>query len=237
VVLSNGTGQFGGLRDTISGAGATDGIFRTVTIVASQGTYVAQNLTSWNNTQVTFKLHKADWFEDANADFLRDTGEPVVGACDGLNVGTYAVFLKYIFYSDDDSSGDYTNGDFIYQVETSNPVYYELTNEPWLTGVNPKQFIKGDRVKVIGLNFGTQQTTGQVFIGSKAQYNASGGCYFDSCFDGSPTGGKLQDNVKFWSSTKIKIKAKVLSGWSGKTKYIWVTKNGSISNAKKCKIL
>jgi len=239
VLLSNlSSGQFGATRNTIyAGSPHDTGLYRTIQITASQGSYVAQNVTSWSNTQVSFKLHKADWFTDGDGDFLRDTGEPVVGACDGLTVGNYAVFIKYIFYSDEDDSGTYNSGDFIYQVETSNPVYFDLTNEPWVTGVNPKQFIKGDRVKIIGLNFGPQQTTGQVFIGSKAQYNAAGGCYFGSCFDGSPTGGKLQDNVKFWSSTKIKIKAKVNASWAGKTRYVWVTKNSSISNAKKINIL
>jgi hypothetical protein len=237
IVLSNGTGQFGPSQDTISGAGATDGIYRTVQIVASQGTYVAQNLTSWNNTQVTFKLHKADWFEDADADFLRDTGESVVGACEGLTVGAYSVYFKYIFYSDDDSSGDYTAGDTVHQVETSNPVYFELTNDPWVTGVNPNAFVTGDRVKIIGLNFGPTQTTGDVYMGTKSQYNPTN-CYGKDCFGGSPTGGKLQSNIKFWSSTKIKVKIRFSqTQWAGKKRYVWVVKGGMVSNAKKVTIL
>jgi hypothetical protein len=236
IVLSNGTGKFGAAQDVISGAGATDGVFRTVVISASQGDYVAGVVNSWTNNTVKVKMHQAQWFTDADGDFLRDTGEPETLACDGLNVGTYSVYFKYIFYSDDDSSASYTNGDTVFQIETSNPVYFELTNAPWLTGVNPADFAKGDRVKVIGLNFGTTQTDGQVFIGSKAQYNPAV-CYGKDCYGGVPTGGKLQDGVKAWSSTAAKVKVKAPAGWVGKTRYVWVVKDGKVSNAKKVKIL
>jgi hypothetical protein len=226
VTLTNGTGQFGSAQDTISAAGATDGIYRTVVIAASQGTYVAQNVKSWGNNTVKVKFSNSGWFEDSNGNFLRD-GEAEVLACDGLAVGTYSVYFKYVFYGDDDSSGTYTTGDTMYQVETSNSLTFELTNEPMITGVNPKAFVKGDRVKIIGVNFGPTQTDGEVYIGRKGQYN-----------DGSPTGGKLQTRIKMWSSTKIKIKARFnQTKWGGSHKYVWVVKDGMVSNAKKIEIL
>jgi hypothetical protein len=175
-------------------------------------------------------------------------------------VGVYSVYIKYIFYGDDDSSGTYTNGDTMFQVETSNPVYFELTNDPYITGVNPKEYTKGDRVKVIGLNFGpTANDNGFVFIGSKNQYLGDCidcECYGNHCFrynaeadwdvlvPPSGTGGKLQDpvkKVKMWSSTKIKVKATPpgfgkMSTGDTKKKYIWVVKDGKVSNAYKTKV-
>jgi hypothetical protein len=243
LVLSNGTGSFGTDQDTLSAPGADDGIYRTVQISASQGDYVAQTVFNWAPNTVKVKLNNSGWFEDSNADFLRQTGETEVLACDGLNVGTYSVYFKYIFYEDTDSSGGYSDGDTMFQVETSNPVYFELTNAPWITGVNPNYFQKGDRIKVIGLNFGVEQTDGQVFIGSKKQYidgSTDAVCYRKDCYkpnDQVPTLGKLQLGVKMWSSTKLRIKArsKVLSG-TEKNKYVWVVKDGKVSNAKKIKI-
>jgi len=234
ITLANGTGQFGPAQDSISGANATDGVYRTVVIVASQGTYVAgaDAIKSWGNNTVKAKLYvKASptltgWFVDDDGDFLYGSGETEVVSCEGFTLGTYSVYFKYIFYGDDDSSGTYTVGDTVFQVETSNPLTFELTNDPEITGVNPKAFIKGDRIKILGVNFGPTQTTGEVYIGKKSQYN-----------DGAPTGGKLQTRIKMWSSTKIKVKVQAPAAWSGKNRYVWVVKDGKVSNAKKISIL
>jgi len=196
-----------------------------VVIASSMGTYVADTVNFWGINTVKVKTNKAKWFEDSNGNFLKD-GEAEVLACDGLAVGTYSVYFKYVFYGDDDSSGTYTAGDTLFQVETSNSLMFELTNVPSISGVNPKAFIKGDRIKIIGVNFGPTQTDGEVYIGKKGQYN-----------DGSPTGGKLQTRIKMWSNTKIKVKVAAPAAWSGKNRYVWVVKDGVVSNAKKIQIL
>jgi hypothetical protein len=231
ITLSGGTGKFGSARDTISAPGAEEGVYRTVVIASSQGTYVAgynpgppaDFITNhWSNTSVKFKLQTAGWFVDEDDDFLKDTGEAVQQACEDLNLGTYAVYIKYIYYKDDDASGDYSNNDTMYQVESSNLILYELTNNPSVFNANPKSgVVAKDIVKIIGANFGPTQTTGQVFTGSKSQYTS------DS--------GKLQDNVRMWSNTKIKIKIKAPAAYAGKTKYLWVDKGGVQSNAVKLK--
>jgi hypothetical protein len=77
------------------------------------------------------------------------------------------------------------------------------------------------------VNFGPTQTTGEVYIGTKAQYN-----------DGAPIGGKLQTKIPMWSSTKIKVKVVFnQTKWAGKKRFVWVVKDGVVSNAKKISIL
>jgi hypothetical protein len=173
---------------------------------------------------VKFKMDKSEWFEDLNGNFLRDTNEPEVLSCDSLNVGTYSVYFKYLFYEDVGTTvGAYDVGDTLYQVETSNPIGYELTNEPGITGANPKALlVAGDVIKIIGINFGpTQNGNAFVYTGSLNQYN------LDT--------GKLQDKVKAWSSTRVKIKVKAPAGYVGKKKFVWVVKDGMKSNAYKIK--
>jgi hypothetical protein len=242
IVMGNGTGTFGAAQDTFVTGVPDSGVFRTVQISASMGDFVAGSVNSWGPNNVRIKLHKSEWFQDLDGDFLRDTGsEAEILACDGLAVGTYSVYFKYIFYTDMDSSSTYTQGDLVTQVETSNPVYFELTNGPWVTGVNPSKFTKADRIKVIGLNFGVSQTDGQVFIGSKKQYTDGSTdvkCYKRDCYkpeDQVPTLGKLQTGIKMWSSTKLRVKARSKAKGPGteKKKYVWVVKDGKVSNAKK----
>jgi hypothetical protein len=234
ITLSGGTGKFGSARDTISASGAEDGVYRTIVMASSQGMYVAgydpatpDYITShWSNTSVKFQLQTAGWFVDEDDDFLKDTGEAVQQACEDLNLGTYAVYIKYIYYKDDDASGDYSNNDTVYQVESSNLILYELTNDPSVFKTNPKSgVVKKDIVKIIGANFGPTQTTGQVYTGTMGQHD-----------DASLTKGKLQDNVRMWSDTMIKIKIKVPASYTpNKTRYLWVVKGGVKSNAVKIK--
>jgi hypothetical protein len=215
VSLSNGTGLFG-VKDS-------GNAFRTIQITASQGTYLAEKVVSWTNALIKFRINKSDWFADSNGNFIKDGSESTLFACEGLNLGTWSVYLVYVFYEDKDASGTYTVGDEVYEVERSNSLKYELTNDPGITGVNPKAVVAGDIVKIVGANFGPTQTTGQVFTGTLAQYTADN--------------GKLQNRVRMWSDTKIKIKVSAPAAYSGKTKYIWVVKAGVKSNAVKLKFL
>jgi hypothetical protein len=146
--------------------------------------------------------------------------------CDDLNLGTYSVYLKYIFYEDFDTSGGYTDGDTMFQVETSNPVTFELTNEPLIRANNPKQASVTTRVRVLGLNFGPTQTTGEVRVGTRAQYNSDP---FNK--------GRLQTRIKMWSSTKIAFRLKVPATWSGKRRFVWVIKDGAVSNRRPLDVL
>jgi hypothetical protein len=294
ITLSSGTGKFGLDRDTLSAASAADGIFRTITLVSSQGTYVAAYddggtsvianpsdgdyiTKNWGNVAVKFKLEKGGWFQDTNTfaelggngNFVRDDGsdpdlpaEAQFDACSAFNVGPWAVYIKYVFYEDVNGSGGYDAGDewpaghpnnptgkdddgatpipAIFQVETSNPVIYDLTNRPGINRANPKKFARGDRVKLIGINFGPVQGDGKVFMGKKNQYigtSLTAVAKFGNIYDGQPTGGKEQLTIKNWSNTKVVIKAKPLNTWKNTARYIWIQKNGSVSNATKVKLL
>ncbi len=225
ITLDSGTGQFGNSQDTLpGGAGADNGTYHAVEVVASQGTYVALNVNTWNSTKVKFRFRH--FFEDLDGDYIQDVGEPTILWCDDLNLGTYSVYLKYIFYEDVDVSGGYTDGDTMFQVETSNPVTFELTNEPLIRANNPKQASATTRVRVLGLNFGPTQTTGEVRVGTRAQYNSDP---FNK--------GKLQNRIKMWSSTKIAFRLKVPATWSGKRRFVWVIKDGVVSNRRPLDIL
>jgi hypothetical protein len=229
ISLANPTGVgFGPAQDTISGTGATDGVFRTVQVSASQGDYIPLSIPTWNNSQVKFKFLK--FFEDLDGDFLQDGNEPTIEWCEGLNLQEWNVFIKYVFYKDSDSSTSYSDGDMLYQVESSNPLRFELTDDPFITGLNPKSLAKSptSRLRVLGVNFGLQLAGDEVRLGSLRAYNTDP---FNK--------GKVFSVVKKWSNTKIVVKffRGVPNAWKGSNKKVWVVKDGVASNAKKITIL
>jgi hypothetical protein len=228
IKLENPTGiGFGASQDTISGVGAT-GVYRTVRMAASQGEYIPLKIPTWNNGKVEFKF--LQFFEDLDGDFIQDGNEPTIEWCEGLNLQNWNVFIKYVFYKDSDSSAGYSDGDMLYQVESSNPLVFELTNDPFITGLNPKALTKNrrSRLKVLGVNFGLQQAGDEVRLGRLSHYN------------GDPlNNGKVFAVIKTWSNTKIKVKffKGVPNAWKGTKKFVWVVKDGVASNAKKVTIL
>jgi hypothetical protein len=108
--------------------------------------------------------------------------------------------------------------DTITQVTFSDPVYFELTADPVIYRLNPDSIDSGNRLKVLGLNFGPYQTTGEVRVGKKAQ-----------ALSALPAQGKLL-TVTAWSNTQLKVKFK---SPAGTTRYVWVEKDGVKSNFKK----
>jgi hypothetical protein len=265
-VTLTGSGGFGGTRK-VNPTGAlfpsdTDtyyGVYHTVDFVSSQGTYTVNNdmFGAWSDTSVDVTIQKV--FEDLvdtcgdptdKRNFVRDDGsgccpdEPKIDNCECLGLGVYQVYMKAIYYGDDDSSDSLTCGDTIFQVEKSDPVQFELVQAPFINKVKPnptERFWNEDCgggcvmthrniVKIIGYNFGPQQMSGdEVYLGSMAQYD-------DNCTGVNPNAGKLQP-VKFWSATKIKIKLKAKDAWVGKTKYLWVKKAGVCSAPMPIEIL
>jgi len=217
--------------------------------------------TAWGDTSITLVLNKV--FEDQvdtcgeptdKRNFVRDDGtlfpcptgcpdEPKVSNCECLGLGVYQVYVKAIYYGDEDASDTLTCGDIIFQVEKSDPVQFELVMAPFINKAKPNpcepmfwedcvpdpDILHKNVVKIIGANFGpTQEAGDEVRLGSMSQYTAYCG--------GATTVGKLQP-VKLWSATKIKIKFKVNTDWYGKTKYLWVSKGGQCSNAMPIGIL
>jgi hypothetical protein len=224
ITLKNGTG--GGLfgpKDQVS-----KGIYRVVQFSASQGDYIVLNELSPPAGQIKFKFKT--FFEDLDGDFLQDGNEPTIINCSDMALGTYSVYIKYIFYLDDDTSSSYTDGDTMTQVETSNPVTFELENTPYINQLNPKQVSKFRRLRVIGQNFGVTQTTGNVYVGTANHYNLMlGAPLVDK--------GKIQEKVKLWSNTKVVVNFRVRNSWKGTKKNVWVVKDGMVSNKRKVVIL
>jgi hypothetical protein len=166
------------------------------------------------------------FFEDLDGDFLQDANEPDILNCEGIPQDTHSVYIKYIFYLDDDVSGGYTDGDTVTRVETSNPVNFELTNEPAITQLKPNQRAKGSRIRILGVNFGDNQAASEIRIGTRKQYNT-----------GPFTKGLVMNRVRVWTDNKIIVRVKARDAWQGTTKYIWVVKDGMVSNYKKVEIL
>jgi len=255
-ITLSGSGGFGTTRKTApSIADPTSsyyGIYHTVDFVSSQGMYTVNNdaFVSWGDTSITLVLNKV--FEDQvdpcgdptdKRNFVRDDGvanpccpnEPKVANCQCLGLGLYQVYVKAIYYGDEDGSDTLTCGDIIFQVEKSDPVQFELVMAPFINKVKPNPserwfaeapcgIVHKNKVKIIGANFGpTQEAGDEVRFGSMSQYS-------DYCAGINPNAGKLQP-VCLWSATKIKVKLKADVNWEGKTKYMWVSKGGQCSNA------
>lgn len=229
------TGSFGNAQDSISAAGAV-GVYRIAQATSTQGDYVSLIYSSWSSNEVRFRFR--DFFQDLDGDFLQDGDEPTISSCEGMDLGAWSIYIKFIFYSDDDLSGNYTQGDTVSQVESSIPYNFHLNNAPFIANVKPRDGIRaGESFRIIGTNFGALQTNGQVYIGRKNQYDPTT-CRGKNCYDGFPAGGKLQTKVKEWSDCKLKVKAKFnQSKWAGKQRYVWVIKDGEVSNAKKVSIV
>jgi hypothetical protein len=159
--------------------------------------------------------------------------EPVLKACSDLDVGTYSVYVKTIYFGDDDASGGLSCGDTIFNVETSAPVSFELTNDPYIRRLNLKQITDVDAapyplLKIFGGNFGpTQEAGDSVRIGKKtAALRPALGL------------GNEQTKVVLWSNTLIKARAKQIPNtWRGKKMWVWVEKGGMKSNIKPLGIL
>src|SRR3972149_727475 len=159
--------------------------------------------------------------------------EPIEPGCNSLYIGTYSIYVKAIYFGDEDASGGLSCGDTIFQVEMSNPKYFDLINIPYINKLNPKQIVDDNLPPVSLLNvyggyFGPNKGTGDaVRIGSKAQASSA-----------TLGLGTEWANINLWSNTLIKVRAKPCPDtWRGKTKYVWIEKGGIKSNYKTLAIL
>ena len=231
-----------------------NGVRRVVDFVASSGTYTALKYRNWNEDSMerSIEVRFYKFFKDGidtcgepidGRNFVQDDGtsvpsgpcaghvcpdEPAISKCFCLALGTYSAYIKAIYFGDEDGSGGLSCGDTIFQVAKSNPVYFELTNDPIIYKLNPKEIELDKRLKIYGLNFGpTQEFGDEVRIGSKKQAASP---ELDL--------GRAVECVRMWSTTLIKVKmCEFPKRWEGKTKYVWVEKNGKKSNYKWLKIL
>lgn len=232
--------DFGTVRDGVV-AGTTSGVAKVVQFVASSGTYQATIYGSWSST--SFKVRFGDLFEDTNENFIKDGTEPLLRQCESLALGTYSVYVRTIYYEDNDSSGSYTAGDTIEQITISDPAYFTLENGLAVYAVIPNQIershyceVMGDAqgnenficdpgepcyaqnsiAKIYGWGFGPSQGTGQVYIGTGPMYVSDTG---------------LPLNRVAWTNLLIKAAIDVPPGAKGLQLYIWVVKNGIKTDA------
>jgi len=242
-------GNFGTAQTEWRSSANNYGVYRTVEFVSSQygsAPLVAQNYRNWSNTSVEVGMYgdnsnsffeddylDASMFEDAVArrNHIKDTSEEQLRKCVNLFLGNYEIWAVATYFEDTNDDDAFGPGDIITQVVTSDPEVFDLTDIPYINALNPKGSIEPGadaRLKLYGANFGPVQGSGEVRIGRLAHYNAF------------PTlKGKVM-TVKGWSSTRIKIKvgaAKFPAAWKDTFKYVWVIKNGQISNAKRIKLL
>jgi hypothetical protein len=225
LTLRSGTGAFGAAQDTISAPGADDGLYRVIDMASDQGTFTALKIKRWESTEVKFKV--TDFFVDLSTrNFIQDVGEPTIAACSDLDLGTYTIYIKYIYYSDDDNTGSFTAADTILEVNAGPPFLFELTDEPFISKVQPKQCPNRSRLRLKGVNFGDMQIDGEVRIGKRAEAQ-----------DPALGKGKLLDRVKHWSDTRVVTKLNVKGKWEGKNRFVWIEKDGIKSNYKKVEIL
>jgi hypothetical protein len=158
--------------------------------------------------------------------------EPLLKACNELGPGAYSVYVKTIYFGDDDASGDLSCGDTIFNVEASGPVNFALNNNPYIRRLNLKQITDFDAapyplLKIFGGNFGTQEANDSVRIGKKS-----------AALSSTLGLGEKQRKVILWSDTLIKVRAKQIPDtWRGRKMWVWVEKGGMKSNIKPLSIL
>jgi hypothetical protein len=210
------------------------GVHHVVDFVGSTGTYTAINYSNWSDTSLEVSL--GDTFEDqidpttGQRNFVQDDGssscpnEPT-NSCGGLPLDTYAVYVKAIYFQDEDGSGGLSCADMIIQVASSDPFYFELIDQPYIDKRRPRQVERKKRLRLFGENFGPYQMSGEVRIGTRKAYNTD------------PLGGGKLQKVMSWSNTLVKVKVKTPQKWEGKTRFVWVVKNGLVSNKKRVTIL
>jgi hypothetical protein len=238
-ITVNGT-DFGAGQDGVQ-SGTNSGVIKVVQFVASSGTYQATVYGSWTNT--SFQVRFGDLFEDTDDDFIRDGSEPLLKQCEALALGTYAVYVRSIYYEDTDASTNYTNGDAIRQITISDPEYFTLENGVALYLVLPNQiershycennaaaggnddsicdpgetcYAQNSIAKIYGWGFGPSQGTGKVYIGTGPMYTSNTG---------------LPLNRVAWSNLLIKAAIDVPPGAKGLNLYIWVEKAGVKTDA------
>jgi hypothetical protein len=151
--------------------------------------------------------------------------EPLIPRCDCLTLGTFNVYVKSIYFGDDDASGGLSCGDTIFEVEKSDAGQFTLTNTPFIFKLNPRQVVDQNAapysvLKIYGGNFGPSQLAGDsVRIGTKADFlNPILGL------------GRELTKVVLWSDTLIKVRVTVPNAWRGKTRYVWIERAGEKSD-------
>jgi len=205
------------------------GVKAVIDVVSSGHTYTVDTTSEFGGTASLIRFRFMNFFQDdgdtlEDRNFIKDVGETGHLICGQMGPGTYAIFVRYVFFKDVVDNDTYDADDTITQVVTSDPVYYELTNVPLIIKATPRKVNRFRLMKIIGNNFGVLQDAGdKVMIGGGAHYNNDIGLE--------------QDRIRKWSNTQIVFRVRVYSAWQDKIRFVWVVKEEVKSNAYKIKIL
>jgi hypothetical protein len=269
-VTLSGAGGFGNNQSQLF-ADSYHGVHHAVHFWSLGGEYtVTQNsIVSWSDTSVVMRIW--DFFEDGIDPCAQDwwgTGIPLpnyiqdqdgitapcdcpdettIKRCECASLGVWSVYVKSIYYGDEDTSGDLSCGDTIFEIEKSDPVYFEFTGEPFINKVNPRRvtvrvckdpagpdpldyYKMYPRIKLYGVDFG--DNPGEIYVGTLGNYNT-----WTDAIPGNEKGRK-QNRIKMWEHTLIKFALVYNCKWEGKRRYVWVVNSsGEVSNPMRFKIL
>jgi hypothetical protein len=244
-----GSGGFGDEPDEMFGDGY-HGVHRAVDFVSQTATYTVPMAESWSDERLEVTtshvfVDKKDGCTNVR-NFIQNDGsevpclvdgaagtppcdnecaastcsdEPVLDGCGVMGLGTYSVYVRFVYFGDEDRSGDLSCGDIIFHVASSSPVYFELNNGPYVSEASPADIFEGEILTLEGKNFGDDLLTASVHIGLKK-----------SAKDPVLDKGKTLNLVTFWHDSQIQVELRVPSKWDGKTRYVWVEKDGMKSN-------
>jgi hypothetical protein len=211
--------------------------------------FVATVYGSWSDT--SFQVLFGDVFLDEDGDYLQDLdvdvpplgdfpgvgdtdmdgdglfdSEPLLRQCEDTPTGDYSIYVKTLYYEDLDASSGYSHQDLIHQITTSDPGhYFNVVAIPAVYAVFPSQIershycpgpeLVNSIVQIYGWGFGADQGDGQIFIGAGYMYPNNG----------------VELTRTHWTSLKLKAAVDVGPGAKGKQTYIWVKKNGQVTDA------
>jgi hypothetical protein len=251
----SGPGGFGNWRRKVFGDGY-HGVHHVIDFVSPTGTYTAKGYRNWTDTNLEVRIQNMFIDENdqctGQRNFIQDDAslvsctvdgipdspppcdndcaayvcpeEPDVYAYESMDIGTYSVYLKAIYFGDEDRSGGLSCGDTIFHVATSDELSFTL--EPYIDEVAPQEIVRGDLLTIIGKNFGMDQMSGAVHIGSRTMAKAA---ELDQ--------GKVLNTIEAWGDSEIMVKLDLTPWWENKTKYVWIEKDGIKSNFRKITIL
>jgi len=206
----------------------------------SEKVWITKCVESWSNTKIEVKFDNL--FMDKNGNYIQDSDE-----CDtpeeDFESGDYEVRVETVYFIDSSpcfitalgplsyDTFDLTPDDEIICVQKSDFKLLNLNLSNSLvavvvSSVNPTKFKHGQVLTISGLGFGSDQGDGVVRIGTLKRAN-----------DPELGVGRLARNVTGWTSGLITLKARIPKRLRGRTRHIWVEKNGKKSNAVKIRLL
>lgn len=206
------------------------GMFTAVSFVdtasGSTSYYTALNYQAWSATSIDVRFY--DYYIDENGNYVQDAGELTMEQAKNLEAGTYAVYIKSIYFRDVNADDTLDAGDEIIQVVNSDALEFTLAHIPIIYSIKPGMIERNQLLKIFGINFGTSQLNGGEVRYSDNETDA-----------GSSTLnlGSVMNSIESWSNTRIKVVVDVPAILEGQTLYVWVENDEEKSDYEELMIL